>query len=99
MVFYRWYVNFLVDYCHRIDLTSFPAYRDDLGVFVHAFDNSDVTLYGYLSCWGPDNGGQDGLSGGDHMQLGIWGTYKRINGAWCDNYHHNVLNFICKSVI
>merc|ERR1712165_620309 len=53
------------------------AYRDDLGVFVHAFDNSDVSWFAYFSCWGTDNGSQDGLSGGDHMQLGIWGTYKR----------------------
>ena len=70
-----------------------------MGIWVHAWDNSDVTWFGYRTC--SSDVEKDGSWGGDYMGLAIFSSKSpRNNGAWCDNYFAtSKANFICESYI
>ena len=78
-----------------------------MGVWVHAFDNSDVTWFSpKLNC----GGGSQGLGGnedhvhstnggGDAYVLSLIRSDRYVPGAWCDFPSARKVSFICEGII
>ena len=81
-------------------------FADTVGVWVHAFDNSDVTWFSpKLNCAGAgisegdENHRPTTTGGGDAYVLSLNRDKRYVAGAWCDYPSEEPQNFICEGNI